>query len=245
MEKRQVRQTYVLVHGACHGAWCWEKLILHLEQAGHEAIAVDLPAHGEDNTPVKGLTRQHYVDRVTQTIDAVQQPVVLVGHSLGGLTISEVAEQRPESIGLLVYLTAALIRNGESWPDVVARNEPSKLAANIIVSADRTTSMVNLAKVKEIFYADCGEADVERAKKLLVPEPVGPRAEIVRTTDQRFGRVPRVYIECLQDNAIRPSFQKSMYTATPCKKLYSMNTSHSPFFSAPAELARILGAASG
>lgn len=236
-----MRKTYVFVHGACHGAWCWDKLIPYLEKAGHKGIALDLPAHGLDKTPVKGLTRQHYVDRVLQTIDAVQQPVVLVGHSLGGLTVSEVAEQRPDGINVLVYLTAALIHNGESWPEVVARNEPSMLASNVSLSPDEMTATVNLAKVKEIFYADCFEEDVERAKELLVPEPVGPRAEIMRISNQRFSRVPRVYIECLQDNAIRPSFQKHMYTVIPCKKVYKMNTSHSPFLSAPAELATILG----
>lgn len=238
-------QTYILVHGAWHGAWCWDKLIPSLERAGHEAVALDLPAHGQDRTPVTGLTRQHYVDRVVQTVDAQQQPVVLVGHSLAGLTISGVAEQRPEKIKLLVYLTAVLLRNGESWPEVAARNEPSRLASSVSLSPDGTTSSVNLDRVKEIFYADCSDVDVERARKLLGPEPLGPRAEPVRITDQRYGRVPRVYIECLQDNAIRPSSQKNMYTAMPCEKVYRINTSHSPFLSAPAELARILGEVRG
>lgn len=233
--------TYILVHGAWHGAWCWAKLMAHLEQAGHKAIALDLPAHGQDITPAKGLTLQLYVDRIIQTVDAQRKPVVLVGHSLGGITISGVSEQRPDRINMLVYLSAVLLRNGESWPEVAARNEPSMLASNVSPSADGITSSVNLDKVKEIFYADCSDEDVERAKKLLRPEPLGPRAEPVRITDQRFGRVPRVYIECLQDNAIRPSSQKNMYTAMPCKKVYTLNTSHSPFLSSPAELARILG----
>lgn len=237
-------QTYILVHGAWHGAWCWDKLIPYLEQAGHKAIALDLPAHGQEMTPAKGLTLQHYVDRVIQTIDAHREPVVLVGHSLAGITISGVAEQRPDKIKALVYLDAVLLRNGESYPEVAARNEPSiytLLASNVSLSPDGTTSSVNLDKAKEIFYADCSDEDVERAKKLLGPEPLGPRAEPVRITDQRFGRVPRVYIDCLQGNVFTPSFKKNMYTAIPCKKVYTMNTSHSPFLSAPAELARILG----
>ena len=189
-------QTYILVHGAWHGAWCWDKLIPSLEQAGHEAVALDLPAHGQDMTPVKGLTLQHYVDKVIQTVSAQKQPVVLVGHSLAGITISGVAEQRPDKIKVLVYLTAVLLRNGESWPEVAARNEPSMLASNVSLSPDGTTSSVNLDKAKEICYADCSDEDVERAKNLLGPEPLGPRAEPLRITDQRFGRVARVYIEC-------------------------------------------------
>ena len=233
-------QIYVLVHGAGHGAWCWERLILRLEQAGHEAIALDLPGHGRDATPAKGLTRKHYVDKVVETIDSLPQPVVLVGHSLGGLTVSGAAEERPDRVKVLVYLAAVLLRDGESWPEVAARNAPSMLAGNVSLSPDGTTSTVNPDKVKDIFYADCSDEDVEKAKRLLVPEPVRPRAEPLRITDHCFGRVPRVYIECLQDNAIRPSCQKNMYTAMPCRRAYSMNTSHSPFLSAPAELARIL-----
>jgi pimeloyl-ACP methyl ester carboxylesterase len=236
-------QTFILVHGAWHGAWCWDKLIPYLEKAGHKALALDLPAHGRDMTPVKGLTLQHYVERVIQAVDAHRQPVVLVGHSLAGITISGVAEQRPDKIKALVYLDGILLCNGESWPEVAARNQPAisaVLASNVSVSSDGTTSSMNPDKAKEIFYADCSDEDAERAKKLLGPEPLGPRAEPVRITDQRFGRVPRVYIECLQDNVFTPSFKKTMYTAMPCKKVYTMNTSHSPFLSAPAELARIL-----
>lgn len=234
-------QTYILVHGSWHGAWCWDKLVHSLEQAGDEAIAIDLPAHGQDKTPVKGLTLQHYVDKVVRTVDVQHQPVILVGHSSAGLTISGVAEQRPDRIKVLVYLAAVLLPNGESWPEVAARNEPSLLASNVSLSPDGATLSVNLDKVKEIFYADCSHADIERAKRHLGPEPLGPRAEAVRVTDNRFGRVPRVYIECLRDNVIKPSVQKNMYTAMPCKKVYTINTSHSPFLSAPAELARILG----
>jgi hypothetical protein len=75
-----------------------------------------------------------------------------------------------------------------------------------------------------------------RAKSLLVPQGAAPLAVPLRTSEERFGRIPRVYIECLRDRAISPSFQKDMYTAVPCRNVISMDTSHSPFFSAPEEL---------
>jgi pimeloyl-ACP methyl ester carboxylesterase len=237
-------RTYILVHGAWHGAWCWYKLIPSLKQAGHKAIALDLPAHGKDLTPGKGLRLQHYIDRVVQAVDAQREPVVLVGHSMGGITISGVAEQRPQKIKALVYLDAVLLRNGESYAEAAARNKPAlsaMLASNMAISSDGTTSTVNLEKIKEIFYADCSDEEVEHSKKLFGPEPRGPLADGLLISDERFGGVHRVYIECLQDNVLTHSFKKSLYTSMPCKKLYTMNTSHSPFLSAPAELARILG----
>ncbi|MBM3933008.1 MAG: alpha/beta fold hydrolase [SAR202 cluster bacterium] len=233
--------TYVLVHGAFHGAWCWDKFIPYLEKAGHKAIAVDLPAHGKDRTPPAGLLIKHNVDKVVQALDSLPEKVVLVGHSLAGITISGVAEARPDRIKTLVYLTAHLLRDGESVPEVTAKNEPSRLRPIVSPNPDGVTINIDVSKVKGVFYQDCADEDVARAQKLLQPEPTGPRGDRVRVTDQNFGRVPRVYIECLQDFAIMPSFQKNMYTATPCKKVYTMNTGHSPFLSAPAELAKILG----
>lgn len=78
--------------------------------------------------------------------------------------------------------------------------------------------------------------DVARAKKLLVPQATAPFATPVRTTPENFGRIPRIYIECLRDRAISPAIQRKMYTALPCQKVISMDTDHSPFFSAPGEL---------
>ena len=84
--------TFVLVHGAFHGAWCWYKVIAGLEAAGHRAIAPDLPGHGLDRTPMETCTLDRYVSTVVAAIEAAEEPVVLVGHSLGGVTVSQGAE---------------------------------------------------------------------------------------------------------------------------------------------------------
>ena len=88
--------TYVLVHGAWHGAWCWFKVIPLLEKRGHKVVALDLPSHGRDKTPTSSVTLQSYADRVCQTLDECSEPVVLVGHSMGGVVITQAAEQRPK-----------------------------------------------------------------------------------------------------------------------------------------------------
>ncbi len=71
---------------------------------------------------------------------------------------------------------------------------------------------------------------------MLLPQAAAPFATAVLTTAENFGRIPRVYIECLRDRAISPSVQRQMYTALPCRKVITMDTDHSPFFSAPEEL---------
>lgn len=229
--------TYVLVHGAWHGAWCWDKVIPFLEKAGHQAIAVDLPGHGDDKTPIAQVSLQAYADRVGEVLDAQSEPVILVGHSMGGVVITQAAEHHPDKIKTLVYLTAFLLRNGEFLLQHAQGDTEALVLPNLVMAEDQSHATVKDEGIKPAFYGDCSDDDVARAKARLVPQAAAPFATAVSTTERNFGRVPRVYIECLQDRAISPSLQKTMYTALPCQKVISMNTSHSPFFSAPGELA--------
>src|SRR5215467_1215608 len=232
---------YILVHGAWHGSWCWEKVVPLLRQAGHQVETVDLPGHGQDKTPIREITLAAYTKRVCETLDVQAEPVMLVGHSMSGIVITQVAEERPEKIQMLVYLTAFLPQNGESLLQIARMNVDSLLMPNLIANEEQGyLTFKEGAPLKEIFYGDCPDEDVARAKSLLVPQAIAPMATPVRITAQHFGRVPRVYIECLRDRTIAPPIQKMMYTATPCQTILSMRTSHSPFFSAPQELARHL-----
>jgi len=106
--------TYVLIHGSWHGGWCWDKLASLLIRQGHSVIAPDLPGHGKDRTPIFKITLQSYVDLVCELLDSQTAPVCLVGHSRGGIVISQAAELRPKKIQKLVYLAAFMLRNGET-----------------------------------------------------------------------------------------------------------------------------------
>jgi pimeloyl-ACP methyl ester carboxylesterase len=178
---------------------------------------------------------------VCETLDAQAEPVLLVGHSMGGIVITQVAEERPEKIQTLVYLTAFLPQNGESLLQLARMNSDSLLTPNLMANEEQGyLTFKEGAPLKEIFYGDCPEGDVARAISLLVPQAIAPMAASVRITAEHFGRVPRVYIECLRDRTITPPIQKMMYMATPCQTILSMETSHSPFFSAPQELVQHL-----
>lgn len=234
--------TYLLVHGSWHGAWCWDKVVPLLQREGHTVIAVDLPGHGGDHTPVPHITLQSYAERVCAAIDAQSEPVILVGHSMGGMVISQTAEYRPHKIQTLVYLAAFLLRDGVSLFQVGTADPESVLVPNLIPDEPNGLLRIKDGAAREAFYHDCPEADAARAISLLRPEPLAPVATPIRVTDEHFGRVPRVYIECLQDKALSPAVQKQMYTATPCAQVISLNTSHSPFYSAPEALAQHLDA---
>ena len=228
--------TFLLVHGAWHGGWCWEKVVPLLKEAGHEVVVVDLPGHGSDDTPVAEVTLGRYAERVSEALDGQTEPVVLVGHSMGGLVISEAAERRPEKIGLLVYLTGFLLPNGGTLLDMAQTDGESIVFPNADVDEENGVVTIYEDKAKDVFYGDCSDEDVEKTKQRLIPQPLAPFVTPVGV-GEAFGRVRRTYIECLRDRAIGPATQKRMYTELPCEKVVSMETSHSPFLSEPEELA--------
>lgn len=229
--------TFVLIHGGCHGAWCWYKVVPALEKLGHTVITPDLPSHGRDKTPASAVTLQAYVDAVCHILDAQPEPVVLVGHSMGGGIITQTAEYRPDKIKTLVYLTALLPANDESMGTVLRRNTGSVVASNFVPTADNSASSVREEALKEAFYGDCSDEDLTLAKLSLTPQALAPLKAKLQTSAANFGRVPRVFIECLQDHAHSLPFQRSVYPTFPGRQVITMNTSHSPFFSAPDELA--------
>jgi pimeloyl-ACP methyl ester carboxylesterase len=228
--------AFVLVHGAWHGSWCWEKVVPLLEEAGHEVVAPDLPGHGQDGTPVPEVTLAAYGERVAGVLDEQPEPVVLVGHSMGGLAISEAAERRPEKIKLLVYLTGFLLPSGNTLLETAQTDEEAMVLPNAEVDEEKGIVTIRKDRVKDVFYGDCSEEDVEKAVGRLIPQPLAPFVTPVGVSETNFGRVRRVYVECLQDRAIGPATQKRMYTELPCEEVVPMETSHSPFLSAPEEL---------
>ena len=232
--------TFVLVHGSWHGAWCWYKIVPRLEKLGHTVIAPDLPALGRDRTPVNRVSLATWTRHVCDIVDRVPGEVVLVGHSRGGIVISEVAEHRPDRIRTLVYLCAFLPRDGESLFDLSGRDDASLVPPNFVMSEDKSSSTIRDEALRDAFYGECSDEDLALARFCLQPEPTLPLATPVKLTAGNFGKVPRVYVECLRDRAIPLSFQRQMHGASPCERVLALDTDHSPFLSRPDELAALL-----
>ncbi len=236
--------TYVLIHGAWFGSWCWERVVPLLEREGHTVLTPDLPGYGGDATPLADVTLQSYAERVCQVLDAQAAPVILVGHSRGGIAITQAAEYRPDKIATLVYLSAFLPRNGESMSQLAQQDTAALTPPHLAFARDHGSVAFEggAAAVKEVLCQDCADDEVARAAARLIPDALAPWGTPLQTTEERFGRIPRAYIQTLQDRGITPALQRQMYTAVPCQAVVTLDTGHASFYAAPADLALRLSA---
>lgn len=224
------QKTYVLVPGAWHGAWCWHKLIPRLEASGARAVAPELPADG---------SFEDWAQYIAATV--TREPgCVLLGHSRGGALVSRAAELAPQAIGRLVYLCAYLVPDGGSVAEEARRDGGSLVAPNMVPVRRGLTCTIRGEVLRETFYGECSDQDFEYARARITPEPLRILAAPVQITAERFGRVPRAYIETLRDRAVTLTAQRRMQSALPCTPVFALDTDHSPFLSQPEALARIL-----
>jgi pimeloyl-ACP methyl ester carboxylesterase len=233
-------KTFILIHGSWHSAWNWHKVLPLLEKAGHKAIAIDLPGMGRDKTPIEEVKMKTTVEKICQLIDSIEGKVILVGHSKNGIMISQAAEYRSHKIEKLIYLAAYLIPNGKTQREYSLMDTAGVLKPYVTMYEKLNAHTLQPAIYKEGLYHDCDDYITELAKVLLSHEPVESGITPLQLTEENFGSVPRYYIECTEDRAVTPFIQQKMYEETPCKKVFRMNTSHSPFFSRPQELTDIL-----
>lgn len=223
----------LLIHGSCHGAWCWHAVLSHLRDAGHEARAIDLPGCGDDPTP-PGAVRLE--DNVAAIAAAAEGPCVLVGHSLGGISITAAAEAMPERFARLIYVAAWVPEDGQSARDLRDAAGAEALLEATRVAPDRGSSWFDDAALAGLFYHDCPDGTLELARARLTPQPMAINTTPVRVSDAGR-RVPRAYIRCETDRAIPPAYQRAASAGLPTRELAC---GHSPFFACPERLAHHL-----
>ena len=224
----------LLVHGSAHGAWAWRDTLPALQALGHRVRAIDLPGHGDDPTHVNEVTQEMYAEAI---IDALTQPMVVVGHSMAGYPISLVAERRPDLVQHLVYLCAYVPAPGLTLAQMRLKAPRQPLLAAFQKAEDGKSFTFDPAQIKQRFYADCSDEQIAFAADRLCPQSIATSDAVVDLTE-RYASVPRSYIRCMQDGAIPYEFQITMTADWPEGRVVDMDTSHSPFFSAPADLAR-------
>ncbi len=242
---KKENKTFVLVHGAWQAPYAWQDIKKQLEAKGEKVIIVELPGHGDDQTSPAQLSMDAYRDKVIDVINNTKDRVVLVGHSMGGMVISAVAEKIPGQIEKLVYVGAFVPGNGQSLMELSMMDKQSLLGASIVPSQDQLTLDVKKEKFINIFCQDATKDEQDMVMKNYRAEPAIPFTNKVTVTDANFGSVNKYYIHTAGDHAVGIDLQNEMVSAAHIKNTYTINSGHCPFISKPKELATILIKISG
>jgi pimeloyl-ACP methyl ester carboxylesterase len=222
------RPTVVLVHGAWHGPWCWSELVPELEARGLSVATVDLPSSGPDVTTLGDLDAD--ADAVTAVLDAVPGPKILLGHSYGGLPISQAAAGR-DDVAHLVYVCAFLLDAGVSLFDA-AGGEP--------VSWWRLSddgAWMTADQPEQVFYSDCPPEVAAAAVAQLHPQSLRAVRQPLRAA--AWETIPSTYVVADLDWALPQVAQEGM-AAGRASRVVHVDAGHSPFLSRPRELAALV-----
>jgi len=279
---RRDRPTFVFVHGAWHGGWCWSEVVRLLAERGYPSIALDLPGHGitaqlpqaylqqpqnpaalaAEVSPLASLTLNDYRDHTLKVlrglVEGRGERAILVGHSLGGATLSAVGEAAPELVKRLVYLTAFVpvafntVLAYLQQPNFATSEVPPLFVADPAVAAcarinHNSADPAYVAADKSAFYGDVATPAFQAVANLLTPdEPIQAFTTPVVVTPQRWGRLSRSFIRCTEDRAIPIVVQDQMIADadafTPRNRFdqKTLTTSHSAFAAAPQALTDLL-----
>lgn len=240
---------FVLIHGSWHGGWCFDPVADLLRARGHTVVAPTLPGMGGSAEEMAAVTlddwgefaAQHCRDLKAQLGGA---PVVLAGHSRGGLVVSTAAERDPAAMDAIVYICAMMLPDGLSRAEFKELEGPNPAFDAIISKVyGGVATVIDTAHAAEVFAQISPPDQVAAVLPRLLAEPHAPRSQKIHVTPERWGRLPRMYVECTQDRTIPIESQRKMQQFSPGARIVTLDADHSPYLSRPVELADALEAA--
>jgi pimeloyl-ACP methyl ester carboxylesterase len=237
-------ETFVIVHGAFQNAASWQQVSDALKAKGHSVLTVDLPGRNAQGANAKAITISQYVDTVRGLIEKLNEPVTLVGHSFGGITISLVGLSIPEKIKRLVYVAAYIPVSGESMQSLSAGDKDNGFSEkSFVVSPDYAFATILDEDRARLFIND-GKPEQQKAMAdAMLREPLGPIGTKVDVAPEKFAAITKAYIRTTMDKTVSLSIQNMMIKRTDIKQTSDINTGHSPQISQPKMLADLIIAA--
>ncbi|XP_054819970.1 methylesterase 1-like [Prosopis cineraria] len=249
MASTQCKKHFILVHGSCHGAWCWYKLKPRLESAGHRISVVDLAASGIHPAKIEDLhSLSDYSEpllKLLASLPAGDEKVVLVGHSYGGMNLALATDLFPEKVAVAVFLTAFLPDTHHRPSHVLEKfleNIPNDAWLDTELS-DGGIMLLGPKFLSSYLYQLCSQEDVELAKTLMRPSSyfVEDLSKAKKFSEEGYGSVPRVFMICNQDLGITMEFQLWMIQNAGVNEVLELkDADHMAMLSKPQELCELL-----
>lgn len=224
--------TFGLIHGSWHGAWSWGPLVAELAEQGYAAVAMDLPTEDCD------AGAREYAQAVVDALSDVQDEVVLVGHSVGGLTVPLVATMRP--VQTMVFVAAGVPSPGRSHWD---QSQDGRLRVGGVyeraVVDDQGRNLLPPDVAADVLYHECPPDVAQWAASQLRWQA----QKIVRepTPLDEWPNVPSRYVVCRRDRIVRTEWQLAEASVrVGDRSPVELDSDHSPMLSRPRELAAVL-----
>jgi pimeloyl-ACP methyl ester carboxylesterase len=213
-----------------------------LEAAGHTVEAFDLPGSGADETPVVDVTLDAYARRVCAALAEHHEPAVLVGYSMGGVVITQAAQQCSDRIVSLVFVCAFMPSNGQSLLDLtqLPEGKGDQIQANLTIEDDPAVAVLSAEATAKAVYNDCTSEQAAWAVSQRRPQAVAPYTTPVEIDDSKLAAIPRFYVLTARDRAMMPALQRRMIREHPCERVFELDADHAPFLSATDDLVAAL-----
>ncbi|CAL5195316.1 unnamed protein product [Lathyrus oleraceus] len=249
-------EHFVLIHGGSHGAWCWYKVATMLKSAGHNVTTIELAASGINPLQVQDIhSISTYYEPLITFMESLppKEKVILVGHSLGGVSTSVAMEKFPHKISVAVFVTAYVLSQNLTYPAILqeqAKRNISLMDTQFFFfdgpNKPATARMVGPKFMASRMYQLSPPEDLTLALSLVRPVPIYKDVELLKketaVTNDRNGRVPKIFIISKSDNLVTEDLQKWMIERSgPFAEVKVIKDSdHMVVFSKPNKLTSIL-----
>lgn len=236
-------RNMVLIHGAWQGSWAFAAWIPLLQAKGWNVTAVNLPGNDASTEDDIHAHLSGYTTHVLRVLESLDGPAVVIGHSGGGITASQVAQAAPERVSTLVYLAGMMLPSGMGYADVIRQCRAADptfryegIGPHLLWNEDHSASSVPLDAAMTVFLHDCNPTAALKAASRLCIQPEMGRAMLNQLSAERFGRIPRIYVECRHDRSVTLPLQQRMQQLTPGARRISLDCGHVPQLACPQEL---------
>ncbi|MCB1418336.1 MAG: alpha/beta fold hydrolase [Notoacmeibacter sp.] len=235
----------ILIHGAWQGSWVWQRLRPHLDKAGLVTAAIDLPGNGADGTPPETASMERYLDHLDAVLQRLGGRANLVGHSGGGVVATAFAERHAPHVRRVAYLAGMMLPPAWTFGDLLAREKAKErgllgIGAFLEWPRPGMVSRVPAEAGASIFLNDIPHEEALALAASLTPQGENGRTIAAHWTPERFGKVQRLYVECLRDLSVVPDMQRRMQELVPGALRVTLDAGHAPHVSAPARTAAAL-----
>lgn len=231
--------SYILIHGAWHGSWSWNKMAPLLRAQGHQVFAPDLPGHGENTKLHADVKLIDYLDCIMSYVPKCDESPVLVGHSFAGIIMTQLAANYPGQFKKLIYVAAYVPFSGDSLLSLSKKFCVTGLSTELEVDKKNGNIILTTNRLPELLYHCASPEDMSWAMSLIKPEPLAPLATPVKCENFSYSDIQSLYIFCDKDRAITMPDQLWMAERTQGETV-SLPSDHSPFIGMPEKLVSLI-----